>query len=104
MRALTRPGRQDVRVETKGASPLPGAVGPMPMMDIFDKQLALRFGQANVRRWVDDLMPLVSDPTDPRGVLDLRTHRLPLAQAPGAYAMFQRKEEGCIKVVLDPEG
>lgn len=80
-----------------------GAVDPIPMMDIFDKQLTLRFGQANVRRWVDDLMPLVSDPSDPLGVLDLRTHRLPLAQAPGAYAMFQRKEEGCIKVVLDPE-
>lgn len=79
-----------------------GAVDPMPMMEIFDKQLTLRFGQANVRRWVDDLLPLVSDASDPLGVLDLRTHRLPLTQAPGAYAMFQRKEEGCIKVVLDP--
>ncbi|OJV58835.1 MAG: hypothetical protein BGO38_15925 [Cellulomonas sp. 73-145] len=104
MCALTWQGRQDVRVETKGASLLPAAVDPMPMMDVFDKQLTLRFGQAKVRRWVDDLMPLVSDPSDPLGVLDPRTHRLPLAQAPGAYAMFQRKEEGCIKVVLDPEG
>lgn len=71
-----------------------GAVGPMPMIDVVDKQLTLRFGQANVRRWVDYLMPLVSDQSDPLGVLDLRTHRLPLAQAPGAYAMVQRTEEG----------
>jgi len=35
-------------------------------------------------------------------VLDLRTHRLPLEQAPEAYRMFQHKEDGCIKVVLDP--
>src|SRR4051794_36437120 len=79
-----------------------GAVDPMPMMDLFDRQLTLRMGQANVRRWVDDLMPLVTGDDDPLGVLDLRTHRLPLEQAPEAYAMFQAKRDGCIKVVLDP--
>ena len=79
-----------------------GAVDPLPLMEMFDKQLTVRMGQANVRRWIDDTLPLVSDPDDPLGVLDLRTHRLPLEDAPGAYAMFQRKEDGCIKVVLDP--
>ncbi len=79
-----------------------GAVDPMPLMEIFDKQLTIRTGQCNVRRWVDDLMPLVTDPADPLGVLDLRTHRLPLESAPEAYKMFQKKEDGCIKVVLDP--
>ncbi|MDM7831600.1 alcohol dehydrogenase catalytic domain-containing protein [Cellulomonas edaphi] len=79
-----------------------GAVDPMPMMELFDKQVALRMGQANVRRWVDDLLPLVSADDDPLGVLDLATHRLPLEEAPRAYAMFQAKEDGCIKVVLDP--
>ncbi|WP_127130185.1 zinc-dependent alcohol dehydrogenase [Georgenia sp. SYP-B2076] len=79
-----------------------GAVDPMPMMEMFDKQLTVRMGQANVRRWLDDLMPLVSDPSDPLGVLDLRTHRLPLEDAPSAYAKFQKKEDGYIKVVLDP--
>ena len=59
-----------------------GAVDPMPMMELFDKQVNVRMGQANVRRWIDDLMPLVSDPADPLGVLDLRTHRLPLEDAP----------------------
>jgi len=79
-----------------------GAVDPMPMMEIFDKQLTLRFGQANVLRWVPELTWLVSRRDDPLGVMDLRTHRLPLESAPGAYEMFQRKEDGCIKVVLDP--
>ncbi len=79
-----------------------GAVDPMPMMDIVDRQLTLRFGQANVRRWTDTLLPLVADPADPLGVLDLRTHRLPLEQAPTGYDLFQRKADGCVKVVLDP--
>jgi len=79
-----------------------GAVDGLPMMQLFDKGLTLRMGQANVRRWIDDLMPLVQDPSDPLGVLDLRTHRLPLDEAPAAYEMFQKKQDGCIKVVLDP--
>ncbi|ROS26072.1 zinc-dependent alcohol dehydrogenase [Cellulomonas sp. PhB150] len=79
-----------------------GAIDGLPMMQLFDKGLTLRMGQANVKRWIDDLLPLVQDPSDPLGVLDLRTHRLPLEQAPAAYEMFQKKDEGCIKVVLDP--
>ncbi len=79
-----------------------GALDPLPMLQLFDKQLTLRMGQANVRRWTDELLPLVQDPADPLGVLDLRTHRMPLERAPEAYATFQRKEDGCIKVVLDP--
>ena len=79
-----------------------GAKDPLPLFQMFDKQLTIRMGQANVRRWTDDLLPLVSDPEDPLGALDLRTHRLPLEEAPEAYRTFQRKEDGCIKVVLDP--
>ncbi|MCK0115704.1 alcohol dehydrogenase catalytic domain-containing protein [Isoptericola sp. S6320L] len=79
-----------------------GALDPLPMLQLFDKQVTLRMGQANVRRWVDDLLPLAQDAADPLGVLDLRTHRVPLERAPEAYATFQRKEDGCIKVVLDP--
>ena len=79
-----------------------GAVDPLPMMEIFDRQLTLRFGQANVLRWMPDLVPLVEDPADPLGVLDLRTHRVPLEDAAAAYSMFQHKQDGCIKVVLDP--
>jgi hypothetical protein len=59
-------------------------------------------GQANVKRWIDDLLPLVEDDSDPLGVEDLATHRLPLDQAPQAYDIFQKKEDGAIKVLLAP--
>lgn len=78
-----------------------GMTDPLPMLQMFDKQLTLRMGQANVRRWVDDLLPLLSD-DDPLGVHDFVTHRVPLADAPGAYAMFQEKRDGAIKVVFEP--
>ena len=79
-----------------------GMADPMPMMTIFDKQIALRGGQCNVKRWIEDLMPLVDDPSDPLGVLDLATHQVPLDEAPQMYKTFQKKEDGCIKVVLKP--
>ena len=75
----------------------------MPMLELFDKQIQMRMGQCNVRAWIDDLLPLVEDPQDPLGVEDLVTHRLPLESAPEAYDMFQKKTDGCIKVVLDPK-
>lgn len=80
-----------------------GMADPLPMMRMFDKGIALRMGQCNVRRWIDDLMPLVSDPSDPLGVADLVTHRVGLSHAPEMYDVFQKKEDGCIKVVLDPQ-
>ena len=79
-----------------------GAASPMPLLTMFDKQLQLRMGQCNVRAWTDDLLPLVEDPSDPLGVGDLVTHRLPLEEAAVGYDMFQKKHDGCIKVVLDP--
>ena len=79
-----------------------GAKDPMPMMQLFDKQLQLRMGQANVRAWVDDLMPLVTDDDDPLATEDLVTHRLPLAEAPRGYEIFQKKEDRAIKVMLQP--
>jgi hypothetical protein len=79
-----------------------GMVDPLPMLQMFDKQLTLRMGQANVRRWIDDLVPLVCDDSDPLGVQDLTTHVLPLEQAPDAYARFQKKQDGMIKVVFNP--
>ncbi|UJW28247.1 glutathione-dependent formaldehyde dehydrogenase [Saccharothrix sp. AJ9571] len=79
-----------------------GMLDPLPMMELFDKQIQLRMGQANVRRWIDDLMPLVTDDADPLGVEDLATHRLPLEDAPQAYKMFQEKRNGAIKILLQP--
>jgi threonine dehydrogenase-like Zn-dependent dehydrogenase len=79
-----------------------GAASPMPLLTMFDKQIQLRMGQCNVRHWTDDLMPFVEDPADPLGVGDLVTHRLPLEEAAVGYDLFQRKHDGCIKVLLDP--
>ena len=79
-----------------------GMKDPMPMLTLFDKQVTLTMGQCNVRRWVDDLLPLLDDPSDPLGVLDLTTHTAPLEDAPALYGTFQKKEDGCIKVVLKP--
>ena len=58
-------------------------------------------GQASVRRWSDEILPLLAD-GDPVGVDDLTTHTLPLERAPYAYELFQKKRDGAIKVVLEP--
>ena len=79
-----------------------GMADPIPMMDLFDKQVQLRMGQANVHRWVPEIVPLLERDDDPLGVLDLRTHRTSLDDAPHMYEVFQKKQDGCIKVVLDP--
>jgi threonine dehydrogenase-like Zn-dependent dehydrogenase len=74
----------------------------MPMMEMFDRGITMRMGQAHVKRWTNDILPLVLDDADPLGTMDLATHHLPLDEAPAAYKMFQKKEDGCIKVVLHP--
>ncbi|NRG42029.1 glutathione-dependent formaldehyde dehydrogenase [Rathayibacter sp. VKM Ac-2835] len=79
-----------------------GEADPLPLKSMFDKQITLTMGQCNVKRWIDELLPLVEDSSDPLGVNDLVTHRAPLEDAPGLYETFQKKEDGCIKVVLQP--
>jgi threonine dehydrogenase-like Zn-dependent dehydrogenase len=78
-----------------------GTADPLPMLTMFDKQIQLRMGQANVKKWVDDIMPLLTD-EDPLGVDAFHTHQLPLDQAPEAYEKFQKKEDGYVKVLLKP--
>ena len=79
-----------------------GEADPMPMMEIFDRGAQLRMGQAHVRRWVDDILPLLHDDADPLGTEDLATHLLPLDEAPHGYEIFQKKQDACIKVLLQP--
>ncbi|MET8862164.1 zinc-dependent alcohol dehydrogenase [Nonomuraea sp. NPDC004580] len=79
-----------------------GMTDPLPMLRLFDKGVTLRMGQAHVKRWVSPLMPLVTDDSDPLGVMDLATHRMPLEQAPQAYEMFQKKADGAVKILLKP--
>jgi threonine dehydrogenase-like Zn-dependent dehydrogenase len=78
-----------------------GTADPMNMLVLFDKQIQLRMGQANVQRWVPQIMPLLTD-DDPLGVDTFATHRLPLSEAPQAYKKFQKKQDGVIKVVFKP--
>ncbi|BFV60213.1 zinc-dependent alcohol dehydrogenase [Kitasatospora sp. CMC57] len=78
-----------------------GMTDPLPLLTMFDKQITLRMGQANVHRWVDTILPLLTD-EDPLGVDTFATHHLPLDEAPEAYAMFQEKRDGAVKVLFQP--
>ncbi|WP_305091586.1 zinc-dependent alcohol dehydrogenase [Prescottella sp. R16] len=78
-----------------------GALDPLPMFTMFDKQIRLRMGQANVKRWAGEILPLLTD-DDPLGVDTFATHRLPLADAPHAYEMFQKKQDGAVKILFEP--
>lgn len=80
-----------------------GMTDPLPMQTMFDKQIQLRMGQANVRAWLPELLPLVVD-GDPLGLEDFATHRIPLDEAPEAYEMFQDKRDGAVKVLVKPWG
>jgi threonine dehydrogenase-like Zn-dependent dehydrogenase len=78
-----------------------GAVDPMPMFQLFDKQVQLRMGQANVRAWTDELLAILTE-DDPFDVESFATHHLPLDEAPNAYESFQKKDDGMVKVVFRP--
>jgi threonine dehydrogenase-like Zn-dependent dehydrogenase len=71
------------------------------MLTLFDKQIQLRMGQANIKKWVPDIMPLLTD-EDPLGVDSFHTHKVPLSEAPHAYEIFQKKQDGAVKVLLKP--
>ncbi|MCK8681092.1 zinc-dependent alcohol dehydrogenase [Streptomyces lichenis] len=78
-----------------------GAADPLPLLTLFDKQVQLRMGQANVRRWVDDILPLLVD-EDPLGVDGFATHHVPLAEGAEAYKTFQETADGAVKIVMRP--
>ncbi|MFG2373087.1 zinc-dependent alcohol dehydrogenase [Streptomyces sp. NPDC048504] len=78
-----------------------GAADPLPLLRMFDKQLQFRMGQANVWRWVPEILPLLTE-ADTFGVDGFATHHLPLEEAPKAYAAFQAKRDGMVKTLLRP--
>ena len=78
-----------------------GEADPLPMLTMFDKQIQLLMGQANVKRWTDDILELLTD-DDPLGVDNFHTHQIPLAEAPQAYETFQKKQDGAIKILFKP--
>lgn len=79
-----------------------GEVDPMPLMEMFDRGITMRLGQCHVKRWVDEIIPVVMQDGDVLGLETLATHRPSLEEAPAAYEMFQQKADGCLKVVLKP--
>ncbi len=79
-----------------------GAADPLPLFQMFDKQLQIRMGQANVRSWSDDILALLDQGEDVLGVETFATHHLPLDEAPQAYETFQKKQDGAVKIVFRP--
>ena len=78
-----------------------GKADPIPLDTLFDKQIKVRMGQANVKRWIDDILPLLND-DDPLGVESFATHHISLDEVPAAYEMFQKKQDGAVKIVINP--
>jgi threonine dehydrogenase-like Zn-dependent dehydrogenase len=79
-----------------------GAADPVNMMQLFDKQVQVRMGQANVRAWTDDILRLLNQDEDVLGVESFATHHLSLDEAPDAYETFQKKQDGAVKIVFRP--
>ena len=71
-----------------------------PIGQFFDKGITLKSGQAPAHKHIDYLLDVVQ-----QGKVkldDIITHRLPLTKIADGYSMFKKKEDNCVKVVLDP--
>ena len=71
-----------------------------PIGQFFDKGITIRGGQAPAQKHIDKLLEYVV-----QGKVkldDIITHRLPLSEIAHAYDIFNKREDGCVKVVLDP--
>jgi threonine dehydrogenase-like Zn-dependent dehydrogenase len=89
-----------------GTLSVPGVYGgfldKIPFGAAMNKGLTIRMGQTHVNRWTDDLLRRIEDgQIDPSFVI---THKASLADGPGMYTTFRNKSDGCIKVVLKPNG
>jgi hypothetical protein len=71
------------------------------MPTLFDKQIQLRMGQANVRRWLEHLLCLLGD-DDPLGLDSSATQHLPLPEARGPTSCSGRSRTGAVKILLQP--
>ncbi|MCC6492818.1 MAG: glutathione-dependent formaldehyde dehydrogenase [Pirellulales bacterium] len=97
--------RQAIECCRKGGTvSIPGVYGgfsdKFPLGALMNKGLTIKTGQTHVHRYIGELLGHIrAGRIDPSFVV---THRMPLTQAPQAYEMFREKQDGCIKVVLDP--
>jgi threonine dehydrogenase-like Zn-dependent dehydrogenase len=73
----------------------------MPFGAVVNKGLTIKSGQTHVQRYAKSLLEKIeTGQIDPSFII---THRLPLEEAPAGYKTFRDKEDGCIKVVLNPQ-
>jgi threonine dehydrogenase-like Zn-dependent dehydrogenase len=89
-----------------GTVSLSGVYGGFPnhvnLGAAFQKGLTIRMGQCNVPNYLEKLMRLIEDgKIDPSFVI---THKVALDDAPKMYGVFKKKQDGCIKVVMKPNG
>jgi len=71
-----------------------------PVGQFFDKGITLKGGQAPAHKHIDQLLEYVRE--GKVKLDDIITHRLPLSKIADGYSMFKKKEDNCVKVVLDP--
>lgn len=71
-----------------------------PLGQFFDKGIILKGGQAPAHKHIDVLLKYVEE--GKVRLDDIITHRLPLSKIADGYSMFKKKEDNCVKVVLDP--
>jgi threonine dehydrogenase-like Zn-dependent dehydrogenase len=71
-----------------------------PAREAFFKDLTLKMGICNARNYMTSLLPLVRvGKLTPSRII---THTMALGDAPKGYAIFDRKEDRAIKVMLRP--
>ena len=71
-----------------------------PAREAFFKDLTLKMGICNARNYMTPLLPLVRvGKLKPARII---THTMALADAPKGYAIFDRKEDRAVKVMLRP--
>ncbi len=71
-----------------------------PLHQIFDKGISIHAGQAPAHVYIDELEKWVEEGKITAD--DIITHRMPLSEAAHGYEIFNKKEDGCVKVVLKP--
>lgn len=77
-----------------------GLADKIPLGAFMNKGLTIKTGQTHVHRYLRPLLERIENgEIDPSFVV---THHMPLEDAPKGYAMFNDKQDECVKVVLKP--
>lgn len=77
-----------------------GDFNGFPFGEVFGREIQLRMGQCPVKRYNELLLHLIE-----KGRIkpsELITNRVSLDEAPEAYEMFSKREDGVVKVVMHP--